>query len=149
MPDYRVIVVGTDGSDTSLRAVDKAAAIAAEAKAKLVVASVQSERPSRSGPDPDQPQGEDYRTEGEAPVYDLLRDAAARAREAGAADVEERLVEGAPADALIALADETGADLLVVGSVGLNSVVGRLLGSVPQIVRRRATTEVLVVDTED
>ena len=149
MPDYRVIVVGTDGSDTSLRAVDKAAAIAAEAKAKLVVASVQSERPSRSGPDPDQPQGEDYRTEGEAPVYDLLRDAASRAREAGAADVEERLVEGAPADALIALADETGADLLVVGSVGLNSVVGRLLGSVPQIVRRRATTEVLVVDTED
>lgn len=149
MPDYRVIVVGTDGSDTSMRAVDKAAAIAAEAKAKLVVASVQPERPSRSGPDPDQPQGVDYRTEGDAPVYDLLRDAAERAREAGAADVEERLVEGAPADALIALADETGADLLVVGSVGLNSVVGRLLGSVPQIVRRRAKTEVLVVDTED
>jgi nucleotide-binding universal stress UspA family protein len=110
---------------------------------------VQAERPSRSGPDPDQPQGEGYRTEGDAPVYDLLRDAAARARAAGAADVEERLVEGAPADALIALADETGADLLVVGSVGLNSVVGRLLGSVPQIVRRRATTEVLVVETED
>lgn len=149
MSDYRVIVVGTDGSDTSLRAVDKAAAIAAEAKAKLVVASVQSERPTRSGPDPDQLHGEDYRTEGDAPVHELLRDAAARAREAGAADVEERLVEGAPADALIALADETGADLLVVGSVGLNSVVGRLLGSVPQIVRRRATTEVLVVDTED
>jgi nucleotide-binding universal stress UspA family protein len=149
MSDYRIIVVGTDGSDTSLRAVDKAAAIAAEAKAKLVVASVQAERPSRSGPDPDQPQGEGYRTEGDAPVYDLLRDAAARARAAGAADVEERLVEGAPADALIALADETGADLLVVGSVGLNSVVGRLLGSVPQIVRRRATTEVLVVETED
>lgn len=149
MSDYRVIVVGTDGSDTSLRAVDKAAAIAAEAKAKLVVASVHSEKPSREGPDPDQPQDEGYHTQGSAPVHDLLRDAADRARQAGAADVEERLVEGVPADALIALAEEAGADLLVVGNVGLNSVVGRLLGSVPQIIRRRATTEVLVVETKD
>lgn len=149
MSDYRVIVVGTDGSDTSLRAVEKAAEIAAEAKAKLIVASVQSERPSRDGPDPDQPQDVGYHTQGSAPVYELLRDAAERARQAGAADVEERLVEGVPADALIALAEEAGADLLVVGNVGLNSVVGRLVGSVPQIVRRRATTEVLVVETKD
>lgn len=149
MSDYRVIVVGTDGSDTSLRAVEKAAEIAGDAKAKLIVASVQSERPSHDGPDPEQPKDESYHTQGSAPVYDLLRDAADRARQAGAADVEERLVEGVPADALIALAKETGADLLVVGNVGLNSVVGRLVGSVPQIVRRRATTEVLVVETKD
>lgn len=149
MSDYRVIVVGTDGSDTSLRAVEKAAEIAAEAKAKLIVASVQSETPSREGVEPDQPQDESYHTQGSAPVYELLRDAAERARQAGAADVEERLVEGVPADALIALADEAGADLLVVGNVGLNSVVGRLVGSVPRIVRRRANTEVLVVETKD
>ena len=149
MPDYSVIVVGTDGSDTSLRAVDRAAEIAAKAKAKLIVASVQPERPSHDGPDPEQPQDEGNQPQGSAPVYDLLRDAAERARQAGAADVEERLVEGVPADALIALAEESGADLLVVGNVGLNSVVGRLVGSVPQIVKRRATTEVLVVETKD
>lgn len=149
MSDYRVIVVGTDGSDTSLRAVEKAAEIAAEAKAKLIVASVQSERPSRDGPDPDQPQDEGYHTQGSAPVYELLRDAAERARRAGVSDVEERLVEGVPADELVALAEEAGADLLVVGNVGMNSVVGRLVGSVPRIVRRRATTEVLVVETKD
>jgi nucleotide-binding universal stress UspA family protein len=36
----------------------------------------------------------------------------------------------------------------VVGDVGLNSVVGRLIGSVPRAVRRRAKTEVLVVETK-
>jgi nucleotide-binding universal stress UspA family protein len=149
MSEYRLIVVGTDGSETSLRAVDKAAEIAAKSKAKLIIASVQSERPARSGPDPDQPKGEKYRTEGSAPVYGYLRDAADRAREVGATDVEERLVEGVPADALVELADDVGADLLVVGSVGMNSVVGRLVGSVPRIVKRRAKAEVLVVDTND
>lgn len=148
MPDYRTIVVGTDGSNTSLRAVDKAAAIAADAGATLIVASVYStKRRDPATPDPDQPGGEDYRTVGDAPVYDLLHDAAARAKHAGVRDVVERAIEGVPADALLALAEEVKADLLVVGSVGLKSVVGRLVGSVPRIVRRQATTEVLVVDT--
>jgi nucleotide-binding universal stress UspA family protein len=144
---YQTIVVGTDGSDTSLRAVDKAAALAAEADATLVVASVYTGKHRGDAPEPDQPGREEYRTEGNAPVYDLLRDAASRARAAGVRDVVERAVEGVPADALIALAAEVNADLLVVGSVGLNSMVGRLVGSVPRIVRRDAGTEVLVVDT--
>ncbi|PQD98888.1 universal stress protein [Mycobacterium sp. EPG1] len=150
MADYRTIVVGTDGSQTSLRAVDKAAAITADNGAKLIVATVFSarQRPA-AAPDPDQPGREDYRTEGDAPVYDLLHDAASRARAHGAHDVHERAIEGVPADALIALADEVGADLLVVGSVGYNSVVGRLVGSVPRLVRRRAGTEVMVVDTAE
>lgn len=57
-------------------------------------------------------------------------DAAAGARKAGVRDVEERGRRRA-ADALFALAEEVKADLLVVGSVGLNSVVGRLVGSCP------------------
>lgn len=150
MTDYKTIVVGTDGSDTSLRAVDKAAALAAESGATLIVASAYStKRRDPAAPDPDQPGREDYRTVGDAPVYDLLHDAAARAKQAGARDVVERAVEGVPADALIALAKEVNADLLVVGSVGMKSMVGRLVGSVPRIVRKEAGTEVLVVDTSD
>ena len=150
MADYQTIVVGTDGSDTSLRAVDKAASIAAESGATLIVASAYSSKHrDHAGPDPDQPKGEGYRTEGDAPVFGLLRDAAARARKAGAREVKERAIEGAPAEALVALAQEVGADLLVVGSVGMNSIVGRLVGSVPKLVRSRAHTEVLVVDTKD
>jgi hypothetical protein len=54
----------------------------------------------------------------------------------------------APVDALLKLADSAGADLIVVGSVGFNSVVGRLVGSVPRAIRSRAKTEVLVVNTK-
>ena len=39
MTKYSTIVVGTDGSETSLRAVDKAAALAAESDARLIIAS--------------------------------------------------------------------------------------------------------------
>ena len=149
MTTYSTIVVGTDGSDTSLRAVDKAAQIASESGARLIIASAYTPAGrDAAAPDPDQPRGDDWRTEGDAPVYGLLRDAADRAKKAGAPQVEERAVPGAAADALVDLADEVGADLLVVGSVGLTSMVGRLVGSVPRIVQRRATTEVLVVDTD-
>lgn len=88
-----------------------------------------------------------YRTEGNAPVYAMLREAADRARTAGAKDVEERAIAGAPIDVLLKLADEVHADLLVVGNVGVKSIAGRLLGSVPIAVRRRAKTDVLVVET--
>ncbi|MBX7449247.1 universal stress protein [Mycolicibacterium sp. 3033] len=148
MTSYQTIVVGTDGSDTSLRAVDKAASLAAESGGRLIIASAYSTHHDAAGPDPDQPKGEDYRTAGDAPVYGLLRDAAERARAAGAPTVEERAVQGVPADALVDLAKDVDADLLVVGSVGMNSVVGRLVGSVPRLVKRRAGTEVLVVDTD-
>lgn len=53
---------------------------------------------------------------------------------------------GAPVDALVELAEEVGADLLVIGNVGLN-VLGRLLGSVPANVARRSKTDVLIVHT--
>jgi nucleotide-binding universal stress UspA family protein len=148
--EYKVIVVGTDGSETSLRAVDQAATIAAETGARLIVASAHTGADRRvGGPDPDQLKHEEYRTVGNAPVYELLREAAARAKNKGVSDVEERAIEGAPADALIKLADDTHADLIVVGSVGMNSIVGRLVGSVPQIIRRRARTEVLIINTTD
>lgn len=147
--DYKVILVGTDGSETSLRAVDKAGELAAESGAKLIVASAHLPADSGSGgPDPDQASGEGYRTEGNAPVYAMLHDASSRAKQAGARDVEEKAIEGAPVDALVELAKDVNADLIVVGNVGMNSVVGRLIGSVPRAIRNRAKTEVLVVDTK-
>jgi nucleotide-binding universal stress UspA family protein len=90
---------------------------------------------------------EGYKVTGAAPIYDILRDAANRARDAGAANVEERAVKGAPVDALVELANEVGADLLVVGNVGLNTIAGRLLGSVPANVARKSKTDVLIVHT--
>ncbi|WP_165604800.1 universal stress protein, partial [Mycobacterium intracellulare] len=48
---------------------------------------------------------------------------------------------------LVAIVEEVRADLMVVGNVGLNSVAGRLLGSVPSEVSRRVKTDVLIVHT--
>jgi nucleotide-binding universal stress UspA family protein len=79
----------------------------------------------------------------------MRREAADRARAAGAKDIEEKAISGAPIDVLVELVDDVGADLLVVGNVGVKSIAGRLLGSVPTAVRRRANTEVLVVETAD
>ena len=150
MSAYQTLVVGTDGSDSSLRAVDRAAAIAADHGAKLIVATAhppaREEKGGWSVP-PGSNHGADYRMVGDAPIYAILQDARERAHQAGAKNVEEKSIVGAPINALVHLAEEVNADLLVVGNVGLSSVAGRLLGSVPSEVSRRAKTDVLIVHT--
>lgn len=143
---YNTVVVGTDGSDSSFRAVDRAGALAAGADAKIIVATayIETADDSRAA---DVLKDEGYKVTGAAPIYDILRDAAKRAESAGATNVEERAIKGAPVDALVDLANEVGADLLVVGNVGLNTIAGRLLGSVPANVARKAKCDVLIVHT--
>ena len=146
MGGYTTVVVGTDGSDSSLRAVDRAGQLASGPDAKVIVASAFLPAPEDTRA-ADLLKGEGYKMAGTAPVYDLLRDARDRAKAAGAVNIEERASEGAPVDALLALVDEVGADLLVIGNVGLNTIAGRLLGSVPANVARRSKTDVLIVHT--
>ena len=152
MSAYQTVVVGTDGSDSSLRAVDRASAIAADHGAKLIVATAhppaREERGGYAVP-PGSTHGEVYRMVGDAPIYAILQDARERAHKAGAKNVEEKPIVGAPINALVHLAEEVHADLLVVGNVGLSSVAGRLLGSVPSEVSRRAKTDVLIVHTTE
>jgi len=146
MSAYQTVVVGTDGSDSSLRAVDRAGAIAADHGAKLIVATAHPPAPAERGRyaiPPGSTHGEDYRTVGDAPFYAILHDARERAHKAGAKNVEEKDIVGAPINALVHLAEE------VVGNVGLSSVAGRLLGSVPSEVSRRVKTDVLIVHTAD
>ena len=146
MSTYTTVVVGTDGSDSSLRAVDRAATIAAQSGAKLFVATAYF--PQHDDPrSADVLKGEGYKTTGAAPIYAILREAHERATAVGAQDVEEKPIVGAPVDALVDLADEVNADLLVVGNVGLSTITGRILGSVPANVSRRAKTDVLIVHT--
>jgi nucleotide-binding universal stress UspA family protein len=145
MSAYQTVVVGTDGSDSSLLAVDKAGTIAGS-DAKLIVATAylpQHDDPRAA----DVLKDESYKVSGSAPIYSILREASDRAKKAGAKNVEERSVVGAPVDALVGLAEEVKADLLVVGNVGLSTIAGRLLGSVPANVSRRAKMDVLIVHT--
>jgi nucleotide-binding universal stress UspA family protein len=146
MSGYQTVVVGTDGSDSSLRAVERAGQIAAGANAKLIVATAyfpQSEDQRAA----DVLKDEGYQMAGNAPIYAILREARDRAEAAGAADVEEKAIVGAPVDALVDLAQDVNADLLVVGNVGLSTIAGRLLGSVPANVARRSQVDVLIVHT--
>lgn len=146
MSAYRTVVVGTDGSESSLRAVDRAAQIAAGANATLIVATAyfpQSEDQHAA----DVLRDEGYKMAGNAPIYAILRDARDRAKAEGVTNVEEKAIVGAPVDALVDLANEVKADLLVVGNVGLSTIAGRLLGSVPANVARRAKSDVLIVHT--
>ncbi|BBZ28997.1 universal stress protein [Mycolicibacterium madagascariense] len=146
MGAYQTVLVGTDGSDSSLRAVDRAAQIAAGASAKLVVATAYFPQ-SEDARAADVLKDEGYKMAGNAPIYAILREARDRAHAAGAKDVEEKAVVGAPVDALVDLAEEVKADLLVVGNVGLSTIAGRLLGSVPANVARRSKSDVLIVHT--
>jgi nucleotide-binding universal stress UspA family protein len=146
MSGYTTVVVGTDGSDSSLRAVDRAGSIAAGSGAKLIVTTAyfpQNEDQRAA----DVLKDEGYKMSGNAPIYAILREARDRAHAAGAENVEERAIVGAPVDALVELAGEVKADLLVVGNVGLSTIAGRLLGSVPANVARRSQTDVLIVHT--
>ena len=145
MNAYRTVVVGTDGSDSSMRAVDRAAQIAG-ADAKLLIASayLPQQEDTRAA---DALREESYKVSGTAPIYAILQDAKERAHAAGAKNVEERPIVGAPVDALVKLAEDEKADLLVVGNVGLSTIAGRLLGSVPANVSRRAKVDVLIVHT--
>ena len=163
MDSYRTVVVGTDGSDSSMRAVERAGEVAAQENAKLIIASAHIPSVEKGGwsrapshdhvSDPrsaDSLGGESsYILHGNAPVYAILRQAHDRARAAGAQSIEERAIEGAPVQALVKLVEEVKADLLVVGDVGLDSVAGRLLGSVPADVARKAKIDILIVHTAD
>jgi nucleotide-binding universal stress UspA family protein len=145
---YRTVVVGTDGSASSLRAVDRAAKIAADSNAKLVIATgyLPQKDDTRAA---DALGAEAYKVSGNAPIYAVLRDAHERAKAAGAKDIEDRPIKGGPVHALEDVAEEAGADLLVVGNVGLDAgsaIIGRVF-SIPGAVATRAKIDVLIVHT--
>jgi nucleotide-binding universal stress UspA family protein len=147
-PTYTTVLVGTDGSESSFRAVDRAAAISRDAGASLLLACAYRPMSAREVQDAqDVLGGEAYKVSGSTPAEDVLRDAADRARQVGAKDVDILAVEGDPVDELINVSKDRSVDLVVVGNRGLNSLAGRLLGSVPANISHRATCDVLIVHT--
>lgn len=148
MSAYRTIVVGTDGSDTSLAAVDRAAAVAGDSGAELVVvcAFTPASRDDTAQAE-DVLKDEAFLVVGWTPAEETLRTAEERALAAGATRVRTVAADGAPVDVLRKAVEDTNADLLVVGNRGLNTLSGRLLGSVPSDVARRSGVDVLIVHT--
>ena len=145
---YSSVLVGTDGSETSFRAVDRAALIARDADATLWLLTAYRPMSPREVQDARAALGDDsYKVAGSTPAEDVLRDATDRAKALGVTKVETLAVEGDPVDALVHEVQERGIDLLVVGNRGLNSLAGRLLGSVPANITHKANCDVLIVHT--
>jgi nucleotide-binding universal stress UspA family protein len=90
-----------------------------------------------------------YKVQGSTPADDALRAARERAVAVGAKDIVHEAVEGDAVDVISKLAKDRGADLVVVGNRGLNSLAGRILGSVPANLSHRSPCDILIVHTTD
>ena len=138
MPTYPTTVVGVHDSPTGMRAVELAAPLAAETSANLVLVAAYRSRPD----------DEESRQEpGRAAAERTLETAAALCAENGVDRVEVVAAAGPPVEVLCTATREYRADLLWVGSHGLSTLSGRLFGSVPSEVTRKAQCDVLVVHT--
>ncbi len=145
---YTTVLVGTDGSPSSFVAVQRAAQVAGGAGARLVIVCAYRPLPRREEERAAEELGHDaYKVHGSNPADSVLSEATDHARAAGATDIEPKPVEGDPVDVLLKVAGEVQANLIVIGNRGLNSLAGRLLGSVPANISHRATCDVLIAHT--
>jgi nucleotide-binding universal stress UspA family protein len=135
---FKTIVLALDGSDGSKRAIPFAVELARHDNAKVVIAHVE-ERIVGKGGGPihaDEPEIQDW-VRGEAEKL------AAQGIETSVQMAS--VMVGGPAHAIDKVADEAGADLIVVGTRGHAPVSGLLLGSVTQRLLHIARCPVLAV----
>lgn len=142
------IVVGTDGSETAAEAVAQAIEMAKLSGARLSIVSAYSPAPGRrvQAEQQEAPPDVHYELGPREDVNLVLDAAAAEAKQAGV-DVQTHPVEADPADAILNVAEETKADLIVVGNKGMTGARRYLLGSVPNNVSHHAPCSVLIART--
>jgi nucleotide-binding universal stress UspA family protein len=145
---FASIVVGTDGSETAGEAVRQAVELAARLGAGLDIVSAYEpvpgsllRRESRQ-----LPEDVEWVVNPREDVDAVLREAA---EVAGAAGVraETYARRGDAADAILDVAEERDADLVVVGNRGMTGARRFLLGSVPNRVSHHAPCSVLIIRT--
>ena len=138
---FHHVLIGYDGSPQSKKALEYGIDFAMHAGAELTIVTVFSKVPSYIG----SPQYEDVMGR----IADEARRAAEMAAEqARACNVEKvnvEVLEGSPAERLLALAEARGCDCIVVGSRGRGEMAGLLLGSVSDRLAHHARVPVLIV----
>ncbi|GAA0343009.1 MAG: universal stress protein [Micropruina glycogenica] len=151
MKDYRTIVVGTDGSALAEPTVGRAAWLAKHDDADLVIVCAYSTLSRRDEAKNVATLGGDSRTGqvlGRTAAGQALSTAVQVAADEGATVTGALLVDGEAAEALIDVADDHGAELIVLGAVRDTSLATRLLGSTAEEVTRRVSCDVLIVRPE-
>jgi nucleotide-binding universal stress UspA family protein len=142
---YRNIVIATDGSENSQRAISQGIEIAklsgATVHALYVVDSTSfSSIPMDAGWEA---MYEILRGEGEKAISEVKERG-----EASGVEVREVLLEGHPSNEIINFAEKNNADLIVVGTLGKTGLDRFLMGSVAEKIVRGSKVPVLVVRSE-
>jgi nucleotide-binding universal stress UspA family protein len=145
---FKRIVIGTDGSGTAAEAMQQAIGLAKISAAQLSIVSAYAPVSGRrvQGELQEAPADVQYEIGPREDVNLVLDAAAAEAKKEGV-EVQTHPVEGDPADAILNVAEETKADLIVVGNKGMTGARRYLLGSVPNNVSHHAPCSVLIVRT--
>ena len=142
------MVVGTDGSETAREAVRQATELAKHLGATIHLVSAYEPVPEGRLRDersqvPDDLQ---WMVNPREDVNVTLEQAGEEIKEQGV-DIETHAREGDPADAILDVAEEQGADLIVVGNKGMTGAKRFLLGSVPNKVSHHAPCSVMIIRT--
>jgi nucleotide-binding universal stress UspA family protein len=145
---FSAIVVGTDGSDTAGEAVRQATELARQVGATVhLVSAYEPVSEGRLREERQQVPGDlQWMVNPREDVSQTLDSAAEGLRAAGV-EVETHAREGDPADAILDVAEEQGADLIVVGNKGMTGAKRFLLGSVPNKVSHHAPCSVMIIRT--
>jgi nucleotide-binding universal stress UspA family protein len=143
---FRSIVVGTDGSQTADEAVRQAAALARILGARVHLVCVY-ETGADPAADADARRSGDGWAAGTREGVDatLARSAAVLRAEGVKVDLYPQ--RGDPADAILDVAEERDADLIVIGNRGRTGAKRFLLGSVPNRISHHAPCAVLIIRT--
>jgi len=139
---FETIVVGTDGSPTADKAVRQAAELAKAYGATLHIVSAYRPAASKTVGVP----GEEWELLPADRVDSVLDEAASLGRILGV-KVEVHGSRGDPANAIVRVAKDVGADVVVVGNRGMKGAKRFILGSVPNKVAHTAPCAVLILKT--
>jgi nucleotide-binding universal stress UspA family protein len=144
---FASIVVGIDGSDTAREAVRQAMQLARSVGARIeLVSAYEPVADARLRESIVVPEDLHWIINPREDVEATLEEAAAEIRAAGV-DVDVFARQGDPADAILDVAEERGADLIIVGNKGMTGAKRFLLGSVPNKVSHHAPCSVLIIRT--
>jgi nucleotide-binding universal stress UspA family protein len=142
---FKSIVVGTNGTETADKAVTRAVELAKLTGASLHVVSAYEPAAAHVGGSRPPAEAAEWAISPHFKV-DAVLDRATDIAKGGGIEIEVHGPKGDAASAIVDLAEEIGADLIVLGSKGMQGA-RRVLGSVPNKVSHRAPCDVLIVQT--
>jgi nucleotide-binding universal stress UspA family protein len=145
---FERIVVGTDGSETAAEAVRQAAELASLTGAQLdIVSAYEPVSSYRLREESGEIPGDVAHTVGPREDVNVILEAASGPAKQSGLEVVTHAREGDPADAILDIAEELKADLIVVGNKGMSGAKRFLLGSVPNKISHHAPCGVFIVRT--